>query len=195
MGKLVVTEFITVDGVIDSPGELGWVFKFNRGDEGDQFKFDELMSADAQLLGRITYQGFAQAWPSMGTDPFGARMNSMPKFVVSTTLSPAEATWENSTVISHDVGAEVARIKEGTTGDILVAGSGHLARTLAAEDLVDEYRLMVLFVGSTWSCAASSILIQRPLRRTPGGAIAQSHNQGVRRYERIATRSWPARSR
>jgi dihydrofolate reductase len=154
MGKLVVTEFITVDGVIDSPGELGWVFKFNRGDEGDKFKFDELMSADAQLLGRITYQGFAQAWPSMGTDPFGARMNSMPKFVVSTTLSPAEATWENST----------------------------------------EYRLMVLFVGSTWSCAASSILIQRPMR-TPGGAIAQSHNQGVRRYERIATRSWPARSR
>ncbi len=109
MGKLVVTEFITVDGVIDSPGELGWVFKFNRGDEGDKFKFDELMSADAQLLGRITYQGFAQAWPSMGTDPFGSRMNSMPKFVVSTTLSPAEATWENST----------------------------------------EYRLMVLFVGST----------------------------------------------
>jgi dihydrofolate reductase len=83
MGKLVVTEFITVDGVIDSPGELGWVFKFNRGDEGDKFKFDELMSADAQLLGRITYQGFAQAWPSMGTDPFGARMNRMPKFVVS----------------------------------------------------------------------------------------------------------------
>lgn len=143
MGKLVVTEFITVDGVIDSPGELGWVFKFNRGDEGDKFKFDELMSADAQLLGRITYQGFAKAWPSMGTDPFGSRMNSMPKFVVSTTLSPAEATWENSSVISHDVAAEVARIKAGTTGDILVAGSGHLARTLAAEDLVDEYRLMV----------------------------------------------------
>jgi dihydrofolate reductase len=88
MGKLVVTEFITVDGVIDSPGEAGWVFKFNRGDDGDKFKLDELMAADAQLLGRVTYQGFAQAWPSMGADDFGKRMNTMPKYVVSTTLPP-----------------------------------------------------------------------------------------------------------
>jgi dihydrofolate reductase len=143
MGKLIVTEFISVDGVIDSPGEGGWVFRFNRGEDGDKFKYDELMAADVQLLGRITYQGFAQAWPSMGTDDFGKKMNSMPKYVVSTTLTPAEATWENSTVISTDVGAEVARIKERTAGDILVAGSGQLARSLAAEDLVYEYRLMV----------------------------------------------------
>jgi dihydrofolate reductase len=143
MGKLVVTEFITVDGVIDSPGEGGWALKFNRGDDGDKFKYDELMAAHAQLLGRITYQGFAQAWPSMGADDFGRKMNSMPKYVVSTTLTPADATWENSTVISSDVGAEVARIKERSAGDILVAGSGQLARSLAAEDLIDEYRLMV----------------------------------------------------
>jgi dihydrofolate reductase len=143
MGKLVVTEFITVDGVIDSPGEAGWVFKFNRGDEGDKFKSDELTAADAQLLGRITYQGFARAWPSMGTDPFGKKMNSMPKFVVSTTLTAADATWENSTVISTDVPAAVSRVKEQFTGDILIAGSGHLVRTLAEHDLVDEYRLMV----------------------------------------------------
>ena len=143
MGKLVVTEFISVDGVIDSPGEAGWVFKFNRGEDGDKFKVDELIAADAQLLGRITYQGFAQAWPSMGSDDFGSKMNSMPKFVVSTTLSPNDAAWENSTLISHDVPAEVSKLKEQFPGDILIAGSGHLVRSLAAHDLVDEYRLMV----------------------------------------------------
>jgi dihydrofolate reductase len=143
MGTLIVTEFITVDGVIDSPGEGGWVFRSNRGDDGDKFKYDELMAADAQLLGRITYQGFAQAWPSMGTDDFGKRMNSMPKYVVSTTLTPAEATWENSTVISGDVPGEVSKLKERVAGDILIAGSGHLVRSLADHDLVDEYRLMV----------------------------------------------------
>jgi dihydrofolate reductase len=143
VGKLVVTEFITVDGVIDSPGELGWVFKFNRGDDGDKFKLDELMAADAQLLGRITYQGFAQAWPSMGADDFGKKMNTMPKYVVSTTLSAADATWENSTVISGDVAGEVTKLKERTASDIIVAGSGNLVQTLTAHDLVDEYRLMV----------------------------------------------------
>jgi dihydrofolate reductase len=143
MGRLIVTEFITVDGVIDSPGELGWVFKFNGGEEGTKFKFDELMAADAQLLGRITYQGFAQAWPAMNADDFGKKMNSMPKYVVSTTLTAAEATWENSTVISADVAGEVSKLKAGVSGDILVAGSGNLVTTLAAHDLVDEYRLMV----------------------------------------------------
>jgi dihydrofolate reductase len=143
MGRLIVTEFITVDGVIDSPGEAGWVFKFNRGPEGDKVKSDELMAADAQLLGRITYQGFARAWPSMNSDDFGRRMNSMPKYVVSTTLTADEATWENSTVISSDVPGEVARLKERTGGDVLVAGSGNLVRTLAEHDLVDAYRLMV----------------------------------------------------
>jgi dihydrofolate reductase len=143
MGQLIVSEFITVDGVIDSPGEGGWAFKFNRGEDGTKFKIDELEAADAQLLGRITYQGFAQAWPSMDTDPFGKKMNSMPKYVVSTTLTAAEATWENSTVISADVPAEVTKLKEQVAGDILVAGSANLVRTLAEHDLVDEYRLMV----------------------------------------------------
>src|ERR1700676_5611170 len=143
MGKLIVTEFITVDGVIDSPGEAGWVFKFNRGEEGDKFKIDELMAADAQLLGRITYQGFAQAWPSMGADDFGKKMNSMPKYVVSTTLTAADATWENSTVIRSDVAGEVSKLKQQVAGDILVAGSGNLIKTLGENDLVDEYRLMV----------------------------------------------------
>lgn len=150
MGKLVVTEFITLDGVIEAPGggdefeHAGWSFEFSRGDEGDKFKFDELMASDAQLLGRVTYEGFAKAWPSM-TDAgdFGEKMNGMPKYVVSTTLSDDDADWTNSTVIRADVGVEVSRVKEQVAGDILVAGSAQLVRTLAEHDLVDEYRLMV----------------------------------------------------
>jgi dihydrofolate reductase len=143
MGKLAVTEFISLDGVIEAPGEGGWVFQFSRGDDGDKFKYDELMAADAQLLGRITYEGFAKAWPSMGADPFGEKMNSMPKYVVSKTLTDEAADWSNSTVIREDVAARVARLKAQIAGDIIVAGSAHLLRTLAEHDLVDEYRLMV----------------------------------------------------
>jgi dihydrofolate reductase len=143
MGKLAVTEFITVDGVIEDPGGGGWAFQFNRGDEGNKFKLDELMAADAQLLGRITYDGFVQAWPSRPSDEFSDRMNSMPKYVVSTTLTDDTAVWNNSTVIRDDVRGQVSRIKEQLGGDLLVAGSAHLVRTLAEHDLVDEYRLMV----------------------------------------------------
>jgi len=141
MGKLVVTEFISLDGVIDEPG---WSFEFNRGDEGEKFKGDELLAADAQLLGRVTYQGFAKAWPSMeGTGWFGEKMNSMPKYVVSTTLTDEQADWNNSTVIRDHVADNVARIKKEVAGDILVAGSAQLVQSLAQDDLVDEYRLMV----------------------------------------------------
>ena len=149
MGKLVVTEFISADGVIQAPGggedyeHAGWSFTFNRGDDGDKFKFDELLAADAQLLGRVTYEGFAQAWPSMSGNPFGERMNGMPKYVVSTTLRDEDAAWENSTVIRGDLAEEVSGIKAQTEGDILVAGSATLVRSLAKHDLVDEYRLMV----------------------------------------------------
>ena len=141
MGKLVVTEFISLDGVIEEPA---WSFEFNRGEEGAQYKGDELKAADAQLLGRLTYQGFAKAWPTMeGTGWFGEKMNSMPKFVVSSTLTDDEADWNNSTVIRGDVPKQIARIKEEVARDILVAGSAALVRTLAEHDLVDEYRLMV----------------------------------------------------
>jgi dihydrofolate reductase len=149
MGKLVVTEFITLDGVVEDPGGAedfehgGWSFKFDRGPEGDQFKGDELMAADAQLLGRVTYQGFAKAWPSMGGHPFGDRMNEMPKYVVSATLSDEDADWNNSTVIRGEMASEISSVKEGVAGDVLVAGSAQLARGLAEHDLVDEYRLMV----------------------------------------------------
>lgn len=148
MGKLVVTEFISLDGVIEDPGGSegtkhgGWSFRHHAPD-GDEFKMEELQAADAQLLGRVTYEGFAAAWPAMeeSAGEFGHKMNAMPKYVVSTTLT--EATWKNTTVIGGDVATEVARIKDRYTGDILVAGSGKLIQTLAADNLVDEYRLMV----------------------------------------------------
>jgi dihydrofolate reductase len=149
MGKVVVTEFITLDGVIESPGggegfaHDGWSFKFNRGEEADKFKYDELMAADAQLLGRVTYQGFARAWPSMGGNEFGDRMNNMPKYVVSNTLSDADASWTNSTVIRGDAASQIARLKEQVARDIVIAGSAKLVQFLADHDLVDEYRLMV----------------------------------------------------
>jgi dihydrofolate reductase len=117
MGKLVVTEFITLDGVIEDPGGAeafekgGWAFKFKRGDAGDEFKVDELMTAAAQLLGRVTYAGFARAWPAMNTDEFGQKMNSMPKYVVSTTLRDADATWSNSTTTRDEVSGQFARVK------------------------------------------------------------------------------------
>jgi dihydrofolate reductase len=150
MGKLVVSEFITLDGVIESPGpgedfeHAGWSFAYARGDEGDRFKFDELIAADALLLGRLTYEGFAKAWPGMtGTGEFGEKMNGMPKYVVSSTLTDENAGWNNSTVIRGDVAGEVARVKAQHAGDVLISGGAKLAQSLAANDLVDEYRLMV----------------------------------------------------
>jgi dihydrofolate reductase len=150
MGRVVVSEFISLDGVIEAPGgdedfqHAGWSFKFDRGEEGNKFKFDELMAADAQLLGRVTYEGFAKAWPSMsGTDGFAEKMNAMPKYVVSSTLAPTDASWSNSTVIGAELASEVSRLKDHVAGDILVAGSAQLVRGLAHHELVDEYRLMV----------------------------------------------------
>ena len=141
VGKLVVTEFITLDGVVEDPS---WSFDFNRGEEGEDFKGDELKAADAQLLGRITYEGFAKAWPTMkDAGWFGDKMNGMPKYVVSTTLKDEDATWNNSTVIRNDVEGYVKRLKNELGGDILVAGSANLIQTLAKHNLVDEYRLMV----------------------------------------------------
>jgi dihydrofolate reductase len=122
----------------------GWTFQFDRGSEGNKFKLDELFAADALLLGRVTYQGFAKAWPSITDDEgFADKMNSMRKYVVSTTLTDAEATWNNTSVIRGDAVAEIARLKAQPGGDLLVAGSRQLAQTLVERGLVDEYRLMV----------------------------------------------------
>jgi dihydrofolate reductase len=146
MGKLVVTEFVTLDGVMEDPGGQhggrgGWAFKFDQGPEGQKFKFDELMASDAQLLGRVTYEGFAQAWPTMEAGEFGEKMNGMPKFVLSKTLGSPE--WNNTTVLTGDLTEEVGKLKEQFAGDILVAGSAQLVQGLLANDLVDELHLMV----------------------------------------------------
>jgi len=149
MGKLVVSEFITLDGIIENPGGSedsehgGWAFR-HPAPEGEQFKADELAAADVQLLGRVTYEGFAAAWPAMeeATGEFGKKMNAMPKVVVSATLT--EATWHNTTtIVAGDLAEEVARLKQSYQGDVLVAGSATLVRSLAEHNLVDEYRLMV----------------------------------------------------
>jgi dihydrofolate reductase len=146
MGKIVVTEFISADGVIEDPGGAenyehgGWSFQIDRGEDGNKFKLDETMATDALLLGRVTYQGFADAWPSRGGE-FADKFNSMPKFVVSTTLNNPE--WNNSTVISGDVAAEVGELKDRFANDVVVHGSAQLVNTLKEHDLVDEYRLMV----------------------------------------------------
>jgi dihydrofolate reductase len=147
MAKLVVTEFITLDGVVKDPGGAeknefprgGWAFDFDQGAEGGKFKLDELMAADAQLLGRRTYEGFAKAWPTVeGTGAFGEKMNAMPKYVVSSTLT--DPTWNNTTVIGLD---DVPGLKEQYDGDVLVAGSAQLVQGLLGRGLVDEVRLMV----------------------------------------------------
>jgi dihydrofolate reductase len=146
MGKLVVTEFVTLDGVMEDPGGAeafdrgGWAFQFDRGEDGDRFKLDELLAADAQLLGRVTYEGFAAAWPERGGE-FADLMNGMPKFVVSRTLGSAD--WANTTVLHGDLVEEVAALKTRFDRDVLVAGSARLVRGLLAADLVDELHLMV----------------------------------------------------
>jgi len=146
MGRVVVTEFVSVDGVIQAPGDPseyergGWAT--GGGQAGNQFKFEELMASDAQLLGRVTYEGFAKAWPSIeGTGVFGEKMNTMPKFVASTTLH--DPAWENTTVLDGDLGAAVSSLKDRYDGDILIAGSAQLVQSLLELDLVDELRLMV----------------------------------------------------
>jgi dihydrofolate reductase len=120
----------------------GWAFKFNRGSDGDKFKLDEVMASDALLLGRVTYEGFAQAWPGRtDKEGFADKFNTMQKYVASTTLKDPE--WNNSTVIQGDVAEEVAKLTQEYQGDILVNGSRTLVRTLQKHKLVDEYRLMV----------------------------------------------------
>jgi dihydrofolate reductase len=177
MGKLVVTEFITLDGVIEDPGGSenfdrgGWAFKFERGEDGDKFKLDETLEAEAQLLGRVTYEGFAAAWPERTDEVgFADKMNTMPKYVVSSTLR--DLSWENSTLIDGDVAEEAAKLKEQAAGDILVHGSATLVRALVADDLVDELRLMVFptvlgagkrLFGDTSSAKAFQLVESRPV--------------------------------
>jgi dihydrofolate reductase len=145
MGKIVITEFVSLDGVMEAPGGedfkyKNWSFDFDRGEEGDKFKLDEALDAEALLLGRVTYESFAGAWPSREGD-FADKFNEMPKYVVSSTLEDPE--WNNSTVLTGDVVGEVAKLRESLDGNIYVHGSRRLAQTLVDNDLVDELHLMV----------------------------------------------------
>jgi len=180
MGKLVVTEFVTLDGVVEDPGGAegfahgGWAFQFDRGPEGDAFKLDELKAADAMLLGRRTYEGFAKAWPTITDEAgFAEKMNSMPKYVVSSTLESPE--WTNSQVVDGDLGETVASLKAAHEGDVLVAGSAQLVQELAARDLVDEYRLMVFPVvlgsGARLFGDADAPVPLRVVETRPAGAV------------------------
>jgi dihydrofolate reductase len=195
MSRIVVSEFVTLDGVMEDPGGAegfdrgGWAFRFDRGPEGDRFKLDELMDASALLLGRKTYEGFAAAWPDRTDEAgFAERMNTLPKYVVSSTLR--DTSWSNTTVIGDDVPSAITRLKQEVDGNILVAGSAQLVAALVENDLVDEYRLMVfpvvlgagkpLFAG-TPAAQPLTVVESKPsaevvlltLRRTTGSEAAR----------------------
>jgi len=146
MARIVITEFLSLDGVMEAPGgdddfvRGAWSFEYDRGDEGNQFKVEETMESAALLLGRRTYEGFAAAWPSREGE-FADRFNTMPKYVVSSTLEDPE--WTNTTVLSGDLADDIARLKEEVEGDVIVHGSAQLAAALIEAELVDEVRLMV----------------------------------------------------
>jgi dihydrofolate reductase len=146
MGRIVVTEYISVDGVVEAPSgsetfeRVGWTDAFTRGPEGDQFKWDETSASDALLLGRVTYDGFAPVWPQIPGE-FADKFNSMPKYVISSTLENPE--WNNTTVLRGDVVEEATKLKEKYEGDIVVHGSPQLAQTLIEHDLVDAIHLQV----------------------------------------------------
>lgn len=145
MGRIVVSEFVSLDGVVEAPGgepgyrHTGWVARFQDAEQ-IQWKQNEVMAHEALLIGRTTYESFAGAWPRF-KGPFADKMNSMPKYVASTTLR--DPTWNNAHVLQGDAMAAVARLKKELHGDILVHGSRTLVNALKAHDLVDEYRLMI----------------------------------------------------
>jgi dihydrofolate reductase len=153
MGRIVVSEFISLDGVMEDPGGSegfergGWVFEIGQGDEGAKFKLEETRDSEALLLGRKTYDGFAEAWPEREGE-FADMFNGMPKYVISSTLENPE--WNNSTVLGGDVVAEVTKLRDRSQGDIVVHGSARLVQALIESDLVDELRLMVfpIVIGS-----------------------------------------------
>jgi dihydrofolate reductase len=146
VGRIVVTEFVSLDGVMEGPAgdddfvRGAWSFEVDRGEEGDKFKLDETLEAQALLLGRRTYEGFAAAWPSREGE-FADKFNNMPKYVVSSTLEDPE--WNNTTVLKGDPQEEVSKLRSEQEGDIVVHGSAQLVHALVENDLVDEIRLMV----------------------------------------------------
>lgn len=175
MARIVVTEFVSLDGVIEDPGGSedfkhgGWSFEIERGEEGDKFKLDEAFEADALLLGRVTYEGFADAWPEREGE-FADKFNSMPKYVVSSTLE--DPRWSNSTVLEGDVADSVAKLRDETDGTIVVHGSGQLVQALLEHGIVDELRLMVFpVVLGSGKRLFGETSDKRPLRLTKSQTV------------------------
>lgn len=186
MGRIVVTEFVSLDGVMEDPGGAedfehgGWTFEIDRGEEGNRFKLEETLETDALLLGRVTFEGFAAAWPSREGE-FADAFNRMPKYVVSSTLDEPE--WDNSTVLRGDPREEVARLKGEVEGMIQVAGSARLVQALLDADLVDELRLMVfpVVLGSGKRLFGESAA-KKPLRLTDSKIVGDG--VAILTYER-----------
>ena len=181
MGRIVVSEFVSLDGVMEDPGGSegtpagGWAFRFERGADGDAYKLEELRDAEAMLLGRVTYEGFAAAWLSIEDEQgFAEKMNGMPKYVVSSTLERAD--WQNSTILPGDPVAEATALRGRLAGNILVAGSTSLVHTLHDAGLVDEYRLMiyptVLGSGKRLFRDGASAAAYEAVEVRPAGAVA-----------------------
>jgi dihydrofolate reductase len=179
MGRIVVTEFVSLDGVMEAPGGedfkyKGWSFEFDRGEEGNKFKLDETLESEALLLGRVTYEGFAEAWPSR-EDEFADKFNEMPKYVVSSTLENPE--WNNSTVLQGDAVQEVTKLKQELDGDIYVHGSRQLAQALIEHDLVDELHLMVFpVILGTGKRIFGDTSDKKPLRLTDSKTVGDGVN-------------------
>lgn len=188
MSRIVVTEYISIDGVVEAPSgtesfeRVGWTDAFSRGPEGDKFKLDEAMAADALLLGRVTYDGFAPVWPHYQGE-IADKLNTMPKYVVSATLEDPE--WNNTTVLRGDVVDEVTTLKQQYDGDILVYGSPQLAQTLIEHDLVDSLQLQIypVIVGAGKRLFAETSSTKR-LRLV--GARTVGDGVHILIYERVA---------
>jgi dihydrofolate reductase len=187
MSRIIVSQFISIDGVVEDPGGSekfergGWAFNFDRGPDGDKFKLDEVMAADALLLGRVTYDGFAAAWPERTDEAgFADKFNNMRKYVVSNTLE--DPSWNNSHVIKGDIAGELAKLKQDGDEEILVNGSVQLIETLVDNDLVDEYRLMVFptvlgkgkrLFGQTSDTATLKLVDSKPVG--PDGVVVLTY--------------------
>jgi dihydrofolate reductase len=175
--RIVVTEFVSIDGVMEAPGGEdfkypGWTFEYDRGDDGNQFKLDETMSADALLIGRRTYESFAGAWPQREGE-FADKFNAMPKYVVSSTLTDPE--WNNTTVLDgRDAVGEVRRLKEEFDGELQVPGSHRLVQDLVANDLVDQVNLMVFpVILGTGKKAFEELPDRRRMRLTESKVVGE----------------------
>jgi dihydrofolate reductase len=180
VGRIVVTEFVSLDGVMEGPGgddnfvRGAWSFEFDRGEDGDKFKLDETLATEALLLGRRTYEGFAAAWPSREGE-FADKFNNMPKYVVSSTLEDPE--WNNTTVLRGDPQEEVSKLKSEHEGDIVVHGSAQLVHALVENDLVDEIRLMVFpVVLGTGKRAFGETSHKKPLRLASSKTVGDGVN-------------------